>query len=264
MGEFFSKGGTQINLNANKESRVVMRRRNFTLIELLVVIAIIAILASMLLPALNRARDAGKDLLCLNNQKTLGTCFQLYAQDHNKWCPPRGRAMNHINQANQQVPWSWLLLHNGGAVGTAGYVSQGKSGDSNIFCCYRHDASYGGTAAHQYLRSYLFNVGNDYAAKGISLTDRLNSSPTPDKFRRPSKTVLLYELIPPMSGLAMNEVLVTYDCNNCAGIAVGGADQFMPHSGGKRVNFLYFDGHVSSAPRIKTWGDETGYYRDWE
>ncbi len=153
------------------------RRSGFTLIELLVVIAIIAILAAMLLPALSKAREAGRNAVCVNNMHQMGMAFALYADDYDGFMP----AGDPHGPGDPSTIWLWKQRNN---VTTGLIYPYVKSRD--VYLCPTdkyHGTRIAGRRAHR-LYSYSVNVYTLYHNGRVArMTDWV----------QPSNTMLLME-----------------------------------------------------------------------
>lgn len=142
------------------KDREEQMRRYFTLIELLVVIAIIAILASMLLPALNQARERARSSNCASNMKQLGLTCALYVSDNDGQLP-------YAPAWGTFTAWNKALYP---------YFSQEKFSERKtpvkLFYCPSDNLTAKEGSFFDYYISYGYNIDGLYGAKKIDRIKR--------------------------------------------------------------------------------------------
>jgi prepilin-type processing-associated H-X9-DG protein/prepilin-type N-terminal cleavage/methylation domain-containing protein len=232
----------------------------FTLVELLVVIGIIAVLMSILLPALNRARESAKAVVCASNLKQLGTALAMYVNDNNQYTP---RFMYDPNSgAGTPVPepgwarWEWFAAIKRYVAGNPKDIPTGNAGlqeeqKQTVYFCPSAKANRGrfvnwGLWPVSYMpNSYVFY--HIYWQAGPNATRHLAYGPI--KFK--SRQIALAETWMGTSGHWdfiegwMPNSTVWVGEYRLKGLNVGSGATILPwHSGGRTSNMLMADWHV--------------------
>ena len=242
-----------------------MNKRKFTLIELLIVIAIIAILAAILLPALQAARERAKSSSCINNLKQVNTNAQQYINDQRNWWPCGNRNDNKPTTLNGKTVQMNTYVFN---FYRGKYASETVVNDTNTqeFSCpsmthknnnpsnYNYPQVYG----TQYVHNNNKDQGGKYTCMGLgynvqqqgwengykSYTAGKAANATPDTTSvSPSQRVLLCDNVTKADGEKGGAMSVHFFAYDTQSINLG--QGYFLHAG--RINLATLDGHAASA-----------------